>query len=73
MMHICFDLNINDTDAILVVVCDLIYRAEMIGPVDYTKLTLLFMMMSIRMTHPSIHETLAPGLMDGTLTLPALE
>jgi transposase InsO family protein len=73
MMQIRFDAGVNDTDAVMVVVRDLIYRAEMIGPVDYTKLALLFMMMTIRTTHPSVHEALAPDLMDGSLTLQALE
>lgn len=73
MIQICFDPNINDTNLILVTVQDLIYCAEMIGPIDYTKLALLFMMMSLRSTHPSVHEALAPALMEGTLTLQALE
>jgi hypothetical protein len=73
MMQIWFDATTNDTNAMMVIARDLIYRAEMIGPVDYTKLALLFMMMTVRTTHPSVHEALAPDLMDSSLTLQALE
>src|ERR1700761_7245546 len=73
MTQIRFDPNTNDTDTVLVLVRDLIYRAEMIGPIDYTKLALLFIMTSLRTTHPSVHEALAPALMEGTLTIQALE
>jgi transposase InsO family protein len=73
MIQVRFDSGTNDTDMVMMAVRDLIYRAEMIGPVDYTKLALLFMMMNIRSTHPSVHEALAPDLMDGSLTLQALE
>ena len=72
-MHVCFDPNVNNVNATLVGVHDLIYRVEMIRPVDYMKLTLLFMMMSIRTTHPSVHKALVPTLMDGTLMLSALK
>ena len=71
-MQIRFDMNMNDTDSIMVYVHNLIY-VEMIGPVDYTKLVLLFMMMGLRMMHPSVHEALAPDLIDGSLTLPTLK
>jgi hypothetical protein len=73
MMQTRFDPSVDDTDTNLVLVRDLIYSAEMIGPVDYTKLALLFMKMNIRTSHPSVHEALAPALMDGTLTLTTFE
>ncbi|KAH9063288.1 hypothetical protein EDB87DRAFT_1605093, partial [Lactarius vividus] len=41
--------------------------------VDITRLALLFTLMNIRVTHPSVHEALAPALMDGTIMLEALE
>jgi len=52
---------------------DLIYRAERIGHIDITRLALLFTLMNLRSMHPTVHEALAPSLMDGTITLGALK
>ena len=73
MMQIRFDNNPANCDATMANLHDLIYRAEKIGHVDITRLALLFSLMSLRLTHPTVHEALAPSMMDGTITLQSLE
>ncbi|KAH9013063.1 hypothetical protein EDB84DRAFT_1444383 [Lactarius hengduanensis] len=73
MTQVRFDNNSDNCDVTMAYLRDLIYRAEKIGPVDITKLALLFSLINLRSTHPSVHEALAPALMDGTITLEALE
>ena len=73
MMQVRFDHSPANFDATMANLRELIYRAESIGQIDVTKLALLFALMNLRATHPSVHEALAPSLMDGTITLEALE
>ena len=73
MMQVRFDNSPTNFDTTMSQLRDLIYRAEKIGQVDITRLALLFALMNLRSTHPSVHEALAPALMDGTITLEALE
>ena len=73
MMQVQFDHNPANFDATMAHLRELIYRAEQIGQINVTKLALLFALMNLRTTHPSVHEALAPSLMDGTITLEALE
>ena len=73
MMQVRFDHSPTNFDATMANLRELIYRAERIGQIDVTKRALLFALMNLRSTHPSVHEALAPSLMDGTITLEALE
>ena len=73
MMQVCFDYSPTNFDATMANLQELIYRMERIGQINITKLALLFVLMNLRMTHPSVHEALALSLMDGTITLELLE
>ncbi|KAH9158646.1 hypothetical protein EDB89DRAFT_2085671 [Lactarius sanguifluus] len=73
MTQVRFDNSSDNCDVTMAYLRDLIYRAERISPIDITKLALLFSLINLRLMHPSVHEALAPALMDGTITLEALE
>ena len=73
MMQVRFDHSPANFDTTMANLWELIYRAERIGQIDVTKLALMFTLMNLRTTHPSVHEALAPSLMDGTITLESLE
>ena len=73
MMQIWFDNNPVNCETAMALLHDLIYCADRISHIDITRLALLFTLMSLCSTHPSIHEALAPVLMDGSITLEALE
>ncbi|KAH9027298.1 hypothetical protein EDB84DRAFT_1563476 [Lactarius hengduanensis] len=73
MMQVQFDNNSGNCDVTMAHLRDLIHHVERIGPVDITRLALLFSLINLRSTHPSVHEALASALMDGTITLEALE
>ncbi|KAN0128268.1 hypothetical protein V8E53_013937 [Lactarius tabidus] len=53
--------------------CDIIYWIDQIGHIDSTRLCCLFAVQSLRSTHPSVHEALTPALMDGSISLEAVE
>ncbi|KAH9179093.1 hypothetical protein EDB89DRAFT_2063224 [Lactarius sanguifluus] len=73
MMQVQFNNSSGNCDVTMAHLRDLIHHAEKIGPVDITRLALLFSLINLRSMHPSIHEALVPALMDGTITLDALE
>ena len=73
MMQIRFDNSPTNFNTTMSQLCDLIHRAEKISQVDITRLALLFTLMNLCSTHLSVHEALVPALMDGTITLKALE
>ena len=73
MMQIRFDNNPNTFDTTMTHLRDLIYRAEQIGQVDISKLAILFILVHLKGTHPSVYEALSPSLMEGTVTLEAFE
>ena len=72
MMNICFDDSPTNCDVIMNNLQDLIYHVEWIGHVDVTRLALLFAVKGLETTHPSVYDALSPTLMDGTITLEAL-
>ena len=52
---------------------NLIYRVEQIRQVDILKLAILFILVHLKGTHPSVYEALSPALMDGNVTLEAFK
>lgn len=72
-MQIRFDNSPANHDIIMNQLRDLIYRVERIGYVDVTRLGLLFAVHGLSTTHPTVYEALSPALMDGTITLEALD
>ena len=73
MMQIRFDNSPSAFDNTMTHLRDLIYRAEQIGQVDISKLTVLFILVHLKNTHPIVYEALSPALMDGTVTLQTFE
>ena len=73
MMQIHFDNNPNAFDTTMSQHCKMIYRAEQIGQVNISKLVILFILMHLKGTHPSVYEALSPALMDSTVTLETFE
>ena len=52
---------------------NLVYRIENIGHIDVQRLGLLFLFLNLKSELPSVHDTLAPALMDGMITVELLE
>ena len=73
MMQIQFDNNTVTCETTMALLCNLMYCAERIGHIGITRLALLFTLMNLCLAHPSICEALTPVLMDGSITLKALE
>lgn len=73
MMQIRFDNNPSAFNTTMTQLHNLIYRAEQIGQVDISKLAMLFILVHLKGTHPSVYEGLSPALMDGTVTLKTFE
>ena len=73
MVQIRFDNNSINFETTMALLCNLIYHIERLGEVNVTRLAPLFTLMNLRTTHPSVHEALTPMLMDGSITLEALE
>lgn len=52
---------------------DLVYRIKNISHIDVQRLGLLFLFLNLKSELPSVHDALAPALMDGTITVELLE
>jgi transposase InsO family protein len=73
LMNVRFDRNPANCDPLMTYIRDLVYQVEQIGHVDIAKLACLFTVHGLRTTLPSVHEALAPSIMDGSITLDQLE
>jgi hypothetical protein len=73
MMQVHFDMSAAHCDTIMSNLHDIIYRIDRIGHIDSTRLCCLFAIQSLRSTHPSVHKALTPALMDGSISLEAVE
>ena len=73
LMQITFDDDPEQFDANMATFRDLVYRIESIGQVDISKLGLLFILLNLKSSHPTVHDALAPALMDGSITVELME
>jgi hypothetical protein len=72
-MQISFDDDTEQFETKMTTFHDLVYCIESIGQVDITRLGLLFILLNLKTSHPSVHDALAPVLMDGTISLEMME
>ncbi|KAF8264882.1 hypothetical protein EI94DRAFT_1702912 [Lactarius quietus] len=52
---------------------DLIYCGDQIGLIDLSKLAVLFILVHLKYTHPTVYKALSPTLMDRSISLAAFE
>jgi hypothetical protein len=71
--QIWFDDNPQHYDTQMAYYRDLLYRIESIGKIDVKQLGLLFLFQNLKVSHPTVHDALAPAIMDGSITEEMLE
>ncbi|KAI0256714.1 hypothetical protein BJV78DRAFT_301871 [Lactifluus subvellereus] len=47
---------------------DLVYQIDNIGRIDASRLGLLYLFQNLKVSHPTVHDALAPAIMDGSMT-----
>ncbi len=73
LMQITFDDNPAHFDNNMTTFRDLVYRIESIGHVDVHRLGLLFFLLNLKSSHPTVHDALAAALMDGSISVELME
>jgi len=73
LMQITFDDTLKHFETNMTTFCNLVYRIDSIGHVDINRLGLLFLLLNLKSSHPTVHDTLAPALMDGSILVELME
>jgi len=73
LMQITFDDDPTHFDNNITTFRDLVYRIESIGHVDVHRLGLLFLLLNLKSSHPTVHDALAVALMDGSISVELME
>lgn len=71
--QIRFDDSPHHYDTQMAYYRDLLYRIESIVKIDVKQLGLLFLFQNLKVSHPTVHDALAPAIMDGSITEEMLE
>ncbi len=73
LMQITFDDTPEHFETNMTTFRDLVYRIDSIGHVDINRLGLLFLLLNLKSSHPTVHDALAPALMDGSISVELME
>src|SRR6266702_1721885 len=73
LMQITFDDTPEHFETNMTTFRDLVYRIDSIRHVDINRLGLLFLLLNLKSSHPTVHDALAPVLMDGSISVELME
>ncbi|KAI0256262.1 hypothetical protein BJV78DRAFT_1151040 [Lactifluus subvellereus] len=68
LSQIWFDDDPNNFERQLAHYRDLLYQIESMGSIDVNQLGLFFLSRNLKVSHPTVHEALAPAIMNGSIT-----
>ncbi|SRR6266702_1592870 len=73
LMQITFDDNAEKFDNAMMTFHNLVYQIKNISHININWLGLPFLLLNLKSSHPTVHDALAPFLMDGSITVELME